>query len=161
MQNGKTLFSSQSAEWYTPQTVIKRVREVFGGSIDLDPCSNSKTEPNVPARSYYTKQDDGLSKPWTGKVYMNPPYGSEIGKWVAKLLSEYEVGKVTEAIGLVPARTETKWFKPLYTFPICFVSGRLKFSGAKSSAPFPSAIVYLGPNIEAFIAGFTSMGNIC
>lgn len=154
-------FSSDTPEHYTPSEIIEAVIACMG-AIDLDPCSNSVTLPNVPATTHYTLEDDGLALTWHGKVYMNPPYGREIGKWVAKLRDEYDCGNVTEAIALVPARTDTDWFDQLidgYQFH-CFVHGRLQFIGNDANAPFPSAIVYLGTDWAAFYHAFRSFGRI-
>lgn len=154
-------FSSDSPEHYTPTQIVDAVVACLG-TIDLDPCSNSKTDPNVPAMHHYTQEDDGLSQVWAGRVYMNPPYGREIGKWVAKLREEYDNGNVTEAIALVPARTDTDWFDCLidgFKFH-CFVHGRLTFIGNTESAPFPSAIVYLGNDWANFYSTFRSFGRI-
>jgi hypothetical protein len=91
---------------------------------------------------------------------MNPPYGTTIGAWVEKLCKEYACGNVTEAIALVPARTDTEWFQLFDDFPVCFVHGRLKFSGSKNSAPFPSAVVYLGHDVARFNAAFRDLGKV-
>jgi len=152
-------FSSETPEWYTPHHVVDRVLEVFE-SIDLDPCSNSRTHPNVPAHRHYTQKDDGLAQTWTGRVYMNPPYGQEIGAWVRKLHEAYQTRSVCEAIALLPARTDTKWFRVLRQYPKCFVSGRLKFGEAKDSAPFPSVVVYLGNRLDRFVAAFSPLGDV-
>lgn len=156
-------YSSESAEWRTPDSIIRAVVLVMG-QIDLDPCSNSRYAPNVPAQAIYTREEDGLSKRWRGRVYMNPPYGDEIGLWIEKLLAEYEHGEVREAIALVPARTDTKWFQRLFDYAICFVHGRLKFKGANgecdNSAPFPSAVVYLGDRLERFTTAFEPLGPL-
>lgn len=154
-------FTSDTPEHYTPREIIDAVLACMG-NIDLDPCSNSKTEPNVPADFHYTIEDDGLTQVWQGRVYMNPPYGREIGKWVSKLCAEYEAGNVSEAIALVPARTDTDWFDQLiddYKFH-CFVHGRLQFIGNDGNAPFPSAIVYLGTEWGSFYNAFRSFGRI-
>jgi phage N-6-adenine-methyltransferase len=153
-------FTSNTPEWYTPERIIDLVIEVFG-QIDLDPCSNSDDPgtANVPARKYYTAQTDGLAQQWFGKVYMNPPYGDEIGPWIEKLVSEFKSGRVVEAITLVPARTDTAWIQPLYDYALCFVRGRLKFVGAENSAPFPSLIVYLGPDNDLFMDCFEQLGR--
>lgn len=152
-------FSSATPEWYTPTSVVQRVQAVFG-QIDLDPCSNGKGDAaNVPARDHYTQADNGLSLPWWGKVYMNPPYGDEIGAWVARLIEQYETGEIDSAIALLPARVDTQWFAPLWDYALCFVRGRLKFSGADNSAPFPSVVVYLGLDAPAFERAFADMGR--
>jgi phage N-6-adenine-methyltransferase len=153
-------FRSESQEWYTPPEIV-RIIETFFGEIDLDPCSEGGLNPTIPARARYTQSDDGLSHQWFGRVYMNPPYGSEIGNWVEKLVSEYETGGVTEAIALVPARTDTRWFGRFAgRAMVCFVRGRLKFSGNEKQAPFPSALVYLGLRPDAFCDSFATQGHI-
>lgn len=152
-------FSSETPEWYTPGHIVARVIQAMG-CIDLDPCSNSHVEPNVPAMTYYTKEDDGLAQPWHGRVYMNPPYGHELGDWVTHLIDEWRDGRVTEAVALVPARTDTAWFSEFIGLPLCFIRGRLRFSGHENSAPFPSMAVYLGPNLTAFVRAFGDIGPI-
>lgn len=151
--------SSESPEWYTPNVILERVLPVLGpDGIDLDPCADAGH--TVAARDYYTKADDGLSQGWYGTVYMNPPYGDAIGMWTRKLVAEYEAGHTTAAIALLPARVDTEWWQPLGWYPHCFVKGRLKFSGAENSAPFPSVLVYLGPNVDRFEQEFRDIGGI-
>jgi hypothetical protein len=152
-------FSSATAEHYTPAHVIAVVVACLGG-IDLDPCSNSHEDPAVPAAGVFTIADDGLRQAWHGRVYMNPPYGGAITAWVEKLADEYEAGRVTEAIALVPARTDTRWWRRMGAHPVCFVWGRLRFSGASAGAPFPSALVYLGPRPAAFAAACGALGRV-
>jgi len=153
-------FSSESPEHYTPQIVIDAVLDCLG-EIDLDPCSNSHHSPQIPAANHYTRDDDGLAQQWAGRVYMNPPYGREIGPWVEKLCSEHEAGNVAAAIALVPARTDTQWFKRLQDYCWCAVEGRLRFVGNDdSAAPFPSSIFYLGEDIGAFYRSFAHIGSI-
>lgn len=149
------LMSSESGEWYTPQAIIDAAIATLGG-IDLDPCSNTGT-PNVPASRHLTSEDDGLAHGWQGTVYMNPPYGREIGGWIDKLATEFAYGNVTAAVALLPARTDTAWFRALPARWVCFVSGRLRFSGA-DPAPFPSVAAYLGPDAARFADAFGSLG---
>lgn len=157
-QKNPALFSSNSDEWYTPEIIIIRVLKVLG-SIDLDPCSNSLENPTIPAKGHYTDLDDGLSYPWHGKVYMNPPYGNEIASWVNHLVDEYKIKNVTEAIALVPSRTDTKWFQKFSEYPRCFIWGRLTFS-EHGTAPFPSMVVYLGKKEAVFKAAFKDIGDV-
>jgi hypothetical protein len=152
-------FSSESNEWTSPSAIVEKAQEMFG-VIDLDPCSDDAESPAVPAKEIYTKEDDGLSKEWNGRVYMNPPYGSEIGTWIVKLKGEYESGRVTEAIALVPARPDTEWFRALRLYARCFIFGRLKFGGQENSAPFPSMLVYLGVNIKQFKELMSDIGDV-
>lgn len=156
--NENLMFSSASPEWLTPVPVIARVRYLLG-AIDLDPCAESGR--GVPAARHYTKDDDALTKEWTGRVYMNPPYGRDIWRWTTKLLACTPVA-VPEAVMLLPARTDTKWFQPLFELDLCFVRGRLKFSGGATAAPapFPSVIVYVGHRFRAFEQCFKDLGYV-
>lgn len=158
------LFSSDSTEHYTPMWLLNLVVQVMAG-IDLDPCADPKRR--VPARKHYTKGDNGLILPWQGKVFMNPPYGGKQGnkRWISRLVQKYEGGWVSEAIALVPARTDTDWFQPLYNYPLCFIPGRLLFLDEgyveqEYTAPFPSVLPYLGKHPQAFIREFGKVGNI-
>jgi hypothetical protein len=152
-------YSSASSDWYTPPEVIDRVVKLFG-RIELDPCSNSREHPNVPALVHLVPADNGLSQPWHGTVYMNPPYGREIEPWVSKLVAEHACGNVSEAVALVPARVDTGWFRQFADYPVCFVNGRLKFSAQRKEAPFPSAVCYLGPAIDRFFDCFSDLGDV-
>lgn len=128
------------------------------GRIDLDPCADAPR--SVPAQRHFTRKEDGLARPWAGRVYMNPPYGEGIGAWVEKLVAAHAAGEVPEAIALVPTRTETKWFQRFRDYAICFPRGRLRFGGGTAEAPFPSAAVYLGRDRAAFVRAFSDLGDI-
>jgi site-specific DNA-methyltransferase (adenine-specific) len=132
-------FSSTTDEWATPQLLFDELDHIFGG-FTLDPCATAE---NAKCTRFFTRADDGLSKPWTGKVFMNPPYGREIGKWVRKAWEESLNG--TLVVCLLPARVDTRWWHEYarkgYVY---FLQGRLRFGSARNSAPFPSAIVTFG-----------------
>ena len=124
-------FSSKTDEWSTPQGLFDKLNAVH--KFDLDVCA---TRENAKCDAFFTKDDDGLSEDWWGKVWCNPPYGRTIGQWVKKC---YEHGN---SVMLIPARTDTKWWHDyVMKGKIEFIRGRLKFGGHKNSAPFPSAIV--------------------
>ena len=124
--------TSNTPEWSTPQGLFDELDKEF--HFTLDPCA---TKGNAKCAKFYTKDDDGLSKDWSGEiVFMNPPYGREIGKWVKKISEQ-------GGVALLPARTDTKWFHN-YIYKkadVRFIKGRLKFGGSKNSAPFPSMLV--------------------
>jgi phage N-6-adenine-methyltransferase len=149
-------FSSERAEWLTPPEVIEAAVEVLG-VIDLDPCADKAR--SVPATKHFTEGDDGLSKEWRGRVYMNPPYGGAIEAWVEKLASSFAAEEVKEAIALLPSRTDTAWFRLLREYPRCFITGRLTFSGHESPAPFPSVVVYLGKHMQKFVRVHSALGD--
>lgn len=150
------LMSSRSDDWHTPPSVLDRVTAALG-AIDLDPCADSGRK--VPAAAHFTPDDDGLSRDWSGRVFMNPPYGDAISGWVDKLAAEIASGRVSEAVTLLPARTDTGWWARVPGTVVCFVTGRLRFSGA-DPAPFPSAVVYAGVDSTRFAAAFADAGLI-
>jgi len=133
------LFSHKSDEWETPQGFFDELNGRY--HFDLDVCS---TKENRKCLRYFTKQDDGLSRKWGGRVWCNPPY-SDITSWVRKAHEEVSSGRCEVVVMLVPARTDTRWFHDwCYNkrgVEIKFVKGRLKFGGAKHNAPFPSMVV--------------------
>jgi phage N-6-adenine-methyltransferase len=139
--------SAVSETWTTPKELLEPLYSVFG-AFDLDPCSptsNKRTAP-VKARAYYTEADDGLSLPWFGTVYMNPPYGRSIHHWTAKAKAEVEQGTAEMVIGLLAARPDTTyWHRDIAgSASIFFLKGRLKFGAAEQVAPFPNCLVVWG-----------------
>lgn len=128
-----------SVEWYTPPEVF----EALGLSFDLDPAAPAGGVPWVPAKRSYSRIDDGLRQAWQGRVWLNPPYGREIGPWLERL-SEHGNG-----LALVFARTDTRWFHTACrrATAVCFVAGRLRFyrlDGPGDTAPAPSVLLAYG-----------------
>ncbi len=151
-----SLYSSATGAWNTPPDLVRAI-VAFMGRLDLDPCADP--EHLVPAGVHYDGGPgrDGLVLPWqVERVYMNPPYGRAIEPWIARFCTQ----PFTEGIALVPARTDTAWFQPLHALPVCYIRGRLHFSGHKDSAPFPSCLAYRGARTAAFTAAFRHRGPI-
>ena len=119
-------FSSQKLDWKTPEAVYQILDAEF--DFDFDPCP---ADPDF----------DGLEIEWGDVNFVNPPYGREIPKWIAKGYGEWEKGRLV--VFLIPSRTDTKWWHDycMKATEIRFIKGRLKFGNSKNSAPFPSAIV--------------------
>jgi len=135
----KTLFSSTTGDWATPQDFFEKLSWRFG-PFDLDPCA---TIHNTKCPNFFTEAEDGLAKDWEGfTVFVNPPYGRGIDKWIEKGYRE-SLKNDTKVIMLVPARTDTKyWHKYIMlASELYFVKGRLKFGDSTNGAPFPSAVV--------------------
>jgi hypothetical protein len=151
--------ASKVVTWNTPQDIVNDVVTTLK-YIDIDPASNDKTNPNVPAHIHYTQDENGLLYPWRGKIYLNPPYGKVIGLWTEKLVHDHEEHITEEAIALVPARTDTDWFEPLFPYLICFIHGRVNYNDGDTGAPFPSALVYMGQHEEDFLRVFSKWGAI-
>lgn len=108
-------------DWQTPIEIIASL-----GAFDLDPCANT-AEPTRCASFGYTAHDNGLSLPWFGRVWCNPPYGAECRDWMRKL-SEHGDG-----IALIPPRVGSVWFQDevLSTASgILFMRGRVSFINA-------------------------------
>lgn len=173
----------KSNEWYTPARYIEAAREVMGG-IDLDPASCELANRTVKAARFYTAKENGLAQEWQGNVWLNPPYSSERstkglggGKlrgptdlFIAKLLKEYGSGNVLQAVALVNADTNRKWFQCLWNYILCFthrpvhfykptVDGNLE-KDSRNCSFFGSCLVYLGPHEQRFINTFSTFGTI-
>ena len=150
-------FSSLSNEWQTPPATFKEYDELFHFELDA-----AATKENALCPLFYTKEDDDLQQDWTGKgnVWLNPPYGRIIGKFIRKAYEESLKGATI--VCLIPSRTDTKYFYDycLKYGHIRFFRGRLKFdnrclpswksdgSHKKTPAPFPSCMVIFGGSPE-------------
>lgn len=131
-------------DWLTPPEIVKAL-----GPFDLDPCS-PEIRPWDTAAKHYTRADGGLTQPWHGMVWMNPPY-SNIRAWLAKL-ADHGTG-----IALVFARTETAAFHE-HVWPrasaLLFLRGRIRFhrvdgeaigrTGGGAGAGAPSVLIGYG-----------------
>jgi hypothetical protein len=145
----------KTAEWYTPPHIF----EALGIRFDLDPCAPVGGVPWVPAARSLSAADDGLSQPWEGRVWLNPPYGPATATWVRRLAAH------GDGIALVFARTDTTWFHE--TAPaasaLCFIAGRLTFvpqtpdmrsdTRTNFNAGAPSLLMAFGDECARRIAG--------
>jgi phage N-6-adenine-methyltransferase len=128
-------FSSRTSDWSTPDHLFAELNEVF--HFDLDACA---TASNAKCGRYFTKEQDALKQSWRGTVWMNPPYGREIALFMRKAYEESLAGATV--VCLVPSRTDTQWWhRYARRGQIIYLRGRLRFGGAETSAPFPSAVV--------------------
>jgi len=135
---GAVGFSSTAAEWDTPQAFYDKLNQQF--EFTLDPCA---TAANAKCKKYFTEKDNGLFQDWGGhRVFVNPPYGRNIGAWIKKAYEESKKHN-TVAVMLIPSRTDTKWWHDyvMKAKEVHLVRGRLKFGGSDNAAPFPSAVV--------------------
>ena len=121
-QTNKPHFSSRTAgtrdDWQTPIELVRALGDFF-----LDPCANCN-DPTRLAHFGFTKADDGLSKPWMGRVFVNPPYGRAARKWMQRL------GEHGDGIALIPPRMGAKWFHDIVlsqATAILFLRGRVAF----------------------------------
>ena len=138
--NTNLMFSSEDMTWSTPQEFFDKLNEEF--NFTLDPCCVPST---AKCNIYFTPEVDGLKQSWEGHtVFMNPPYGREINKWLRKAYEESLKGTIV--VCLIPSRTDTKYWHDycMKASEIRFIKGRLKFGNSVNSAPFPSADVIFG-----------------
>jgi len=157
--------NSGNNEWYTPAEYIEKAREVMGG-IDLDPASSDYAQRTVKAKRFFTIDDNGLAKPWKGRVWMNPPYAQpEISQFSEKMVEEVCAGRVAQAITLTNNATETGWLQGMMKLAsaACFVERRIRFFAPDKLAGAPlqgQVFLYFGKEAERFAEVFTEVGVV-
>lgn len=172
MSAGRTV-NSKSLTWGTPKKYVRAVKEVFGGSIKLDPCSNEYSIVNAETE-FRLPKNDGLKEDWNyPTIYVNPPYGSDrergttIKNWLAKCAltrSKYN----SEVLALVPVATNTgHWKQSVFgqANAICFLyDTRLKFlengKDVGKGAPMSCCMIYWGDNYQKFYDTFIEHGAV-
>ena len=137
--------SSQDDTWTTPKDFFNKVSKEFNFTLDAAALKSSALCDEYYGPDHQNPEyRDALSIDWitTGDVWLNPPYGKDIKKFMAKAAKEHQRGLTI--VSLVPARTDTAWFQD-YCLPyeVTYIRGRLKFGDSKNSAPFPSALVVM------------------
>ena len=162
----RVLLNTGNNEWYTPSYIVEAARRTMGG-IDLDPASSDEAnDKHVGAKDYYTKETDGLSQQWHGRVWMNPPYSNGlIMPFIVRLRNERRAGNVTQATVLVNNGTETRWCHELFSLSdaACFLRGRVKFyrPDGTTGPPLQGQVVfYSGDNVADFAHQFASLGAV-
>ena len=113
-----------SDEWATPLDVFQRIAAIYG-PFDLDACARIDT---AKAPRYFTVDENGLTQPWTGRVWVNPPY-SNPRPWIEKAIAESSIG--AHVVMLLPGAVDTTWFHDLVlpNADVVFMRGRVKFIG--------------------------------
>lgn len=141
-------------DWLTPPELLQAL-----GAFDLDPCASTH-QPWRTAETQYTVHDNGLAKPWFGRVWMNPPYGRQTGKWMERLAHH------GNGIALIFARTETLYFAE-HVWPradgLLFLEGRIRFCTpdgrqASGSGGAPSVLIAYGADNAARLRGCSLQG---
>jgi hypothetical protein len=166
-EGGDGQTSAISESWYTPRPYVDAVREVFGGTIDLDPASCAEANRTIRAEAIFTAESDGLRHRWHGRVYLNPPWGRQ-GRakkaFIQRAIDAYERSEIAAAIlALNSNATTSAWFAPLFAYPICFPNHRVAHYGPGGSGGAPNSgtvFVYLGPEPERFADVFSRFGAV-
>ena len=132
---------NDSNEWSTPEPIFAGLDKEFGFDLDV-----AASRDHHRCARYFTREQDGLTQPWSGVCWLNPPCGRAIGKWIEKAVQEARRGVTT--VCLVPARTDTDWWHRWvqeYAAEIRFIKGRIRFNNGTGRAPFPSAVIIFKP----------------
>lgn len=151
-------------DFYSPQVLVEAARACFGGTIDLDPASCREANKVVQAKNFYSVAEDGLSQPYYGRMWMNPPFPWE--PWAPKLMTEWKSGKgkIRSVIALCTTRVTTAaYFHPVVaaSSAILKMCGRLAFWGPKAGAPDEGhELYYLGSEPDAFKRHFSRFGTV-
>ena len=136
--------SSNRMDWKTPPEVVLGASAWAWGQgqvPDIDAAAADSDAAVVPR--FICPEQDALSQDWPGKVWLNPPYGGQLSRWIEKAYEEST--KDASVLMLIPSRTDTRWFQRIVwptASKLLFLGGRIKFLGAPSSAPFPSMLVF-------------------
>ncbi len=151
-------------EWYTPAEYVEAAREVMG-AIDLDPASCEHAQTTIQAERFHTKADDGLAQEWRGRVWLNPPYSQPAAtRFADKLLEEHASGRVTEAVMVQNAGTDTVWFHRMAAAGwVCLVKGRINFlreDGSTAGNRYAQVFFYLGERPQRFAEVFRRFGLV-
>ncbi len=155
--------SYDSDEWYTPPEYIEAARKVMGG-IDLDPASCAEAQKIVKAKRYYSKEQDGLTKQWKGRVWLNDPF-SLAGSFIEHLIEELDAGRTTQCVVLKNNSTDTQWFHDLAPRGrVCMPRGRIGFLYPDGTPVKDNrqgqVFFYCGPNERAFLKIFGEFGLV-
>ncbi len=137
MRHAAACFARGRTDWETPLEIFAPLDAEFNFTLDV--CALSE---NAKCREWYGPGDNGLQMAWTGRCWMNPPYGPTIGLWIKKACESVMLDAEC-VVCLVPSRTDTSWWHD-YIIPFAEVRhlrGRVKFVGARHSAPFPCSVV--------------------
>lgn len=136
-----TLFSSDKSDWETPKWFFLALNNEFHFTLDA-----AASMENRKVQKFFSVHQDAFRLQWRGAVWLNPPYSRGIERWLEKAKKSAIEGATV--VCLVPARTDTNWWFDHARFgEVRFIKGRLKFVGAPSAAPFPSALIIFRPGL--------------
>ena len=182
-QEMSVLVSSLTNEWLTPPEYIEAAREVMDGIIQLDPASSDIANRLVKALVYFTENEDGLSLPWYGNIFLNCPYGKTKNKsnqeiWARKMLHEYTLGHFSEGVFLSRCTPGYKWWDFLFNDvrpTVCITRDRIAFirpewvqedgsivypKGQPKRSKAATSFWYIGEDDRRFIQVFRKFGRV-
>jgi len=158
-QDFKNRLTSNSEEWGTPKILFDQLNELF--QFDWDAAASDW---NTKVPRFFSKDDDALMQDWYGTVmdargnqpgpnlpavWLNPPYGRNMGAWIRKAYEESQRGM--DVIVLIFCRSCTRWWHETVrnALSVTFLQGRVPFvrpdGSSKGAAPASSVILHFGP----------------
>jgi site-specific DNA-methyltransferase (adenine-specific) len=135
MNSGMNVATPQSDDWETPPWLFRALDSEF--SFTLDPCATIAT---AKCRRFYTLENDGLTRPWDGRQFVNPPY-SGIHPWVWRAIHT-----TTLSVLLLPVRSDNDWWELVQPYKPRYFRKRIAFllNGVEQAGPrFPSMLVVI------------------
>lgn len=155
-------FLAKGCDWRTPWEVARDVRNLFGGCIELDPCTDARNL--LHARRFYTPAEDGLVQPWVDETYCNPPFGEQVKDWMRKAELEARFN-LKIALMLSVSRTETPYFQDYildsqHLTSILFFKGKLKFNDGKDTGMLASWMFFFNIEPTQVIANMGHHGKV-
>ncbi|NCC40355.1 MAG: hypothetical protein EOM21_13035 [Gammaproteobacteria bacterium] len=151
-------------ELYTPPELATLAVTVLGG-IDLDPAADTFGPATVPAVTVFTEAEDGLSRPWHGRVWLFPPATGNRAAWVQKALHEYRSGRASAVLLYSPFDARSPWWPHLFAeAAVCLLTGPLHALG-ENGQPIPrtrqgALLAYLGPDRGRFKTACAPLGSV-
>lgn len=151
----------RATDWATPRAFMDWLELEFRWRPNLDAAADIR---NSKAPHFYDEQIDGLSKEWFANVWLNPPYGREIPRWLEKCKEQILNPLVKTIFVLIPVRTDTKWFHELimpHAYMVYLIKGRFNHVHPNAvegkNAPFPSMLVVYRKQPPSRTASITTL----
>lgn len=143
---------SVNQTWGTPKKFFEYLRETHAWLPDLDAAASSS---NAKAKHFITETENSLEMDWFGNVWLNPPFGRMLPKFLLKCKEQIQRDEVKSIFVLIPARTDTKWFHEIIMNSakyVYLIKGRFNFESPYAykgaNAPFPSMLIVYEKNIQ-------------
>lgn len=136
---GENAFKSQSIEYSTPQVLFNVMNDLY--TFEVDVCASIT---NKKCSSFFTKEDDSLTKEWIGNCWMNPPFNRQLGKFVLKMHQEYKNHNGIKC-ALIPVRSNTVWWSKVIEDAECvFINGEVNFNEEERGLWLPMCFLIFG-----------------
>ena len=164
-------------QWHTPDEYLDAARELMGG-IDIDPATDEKAQLRIKAKVYYTKETNGLDKPWMGRLWLGTPYAEGVlEQFMERAIEQYQIGNVTEGLILTHTNnTHHAYFQKTLRAcsALCLVNDYIRWvkghefeeqsaqalgiSWIPEYTKHGNVVFYLGPKVEEFKRIFCKFG---